>query len=152
MTTWRQSTPVFITLNFSADETLLRRFRAMSKATRAMRSISPRVIDLRVDGALRAVLERHDLLRLAEIDAAGEFAHDDDVETLDDLALQRGCVGQRRIADRRANIGEQAEILAQAQQAGLGAHGIGNRIPFRPADGAEEHGVGLPARASSRRR
>ena len=78
-------------------------------------------VDLRVDGALLAVLERHDLLRLAEIDAAGQLAHDHDVEALDDLALQRGGIGERRVADRRAQIGEQAEILAQAQQPGLGA-------------------------------
>ena len=39
-TTSCQSTPVFITLRFSIEVTLLRRLRASSKATRAMRSIS----------------------------------------------------------------------------------------------------------------
>jgi hypothetical protein len=34
------STPVFITLRFSIEVTLLRRLRANSKPTRAMRSIS----------------------------------------------------------------------------------------------------------------
>ena len=108
-----------------------------------MRSISPRRVDLRVDAAPLAVLERHDLLRLAEIDAAGELAHDDDVEALDHLALERGGVGERRVAHRRPEIREQAEFLAQAQEPGLGALLIGHVGPFRAADGAEQHGVGL---------
>ena len=40
VTTSFHKTPVFITLRFSIDVTLLRRLRASSKATRAMRSIS----------------------------------------------------------------------------------------------------------------
>ena len=40
VTTSFHSTPVFITLRFSAEDTLLRRVFARSKATRAMRSIS----------------------------------------------------------------------------------------------------------------
>ena len=55
------------------------------------------VVDLGVDGALLAVAEIGDGLRLAEIDAAGELAQDDDVEALDQLALERRGVGQRRI-------------------------------------------------------
>jgi hypothetical protein len=37
-------------------------------------------IDLGVDGALLAVAEIGDFLRLAEIHAAGQFTHDQDVE------------------------------------------------------------------------
>ena len=40
VTTWFHSTPVFMTLRFSAECTLFLRLRARSKATRAMRSIS----------------------------------------------------------------------------------------------------------------
>jgi len=40
LTTSCQSTPVFITLRFSIEVTLLRRLRASSNATRVMRSIS----------------------------------------------------------------------------------------------------------------
>ena len=101
-----------------------------------------RVVDLRVDAALLAVAEIDDLLRLAEIDAAGQLAHDQDVETFDDLLLQRGRIGKRRIADRRSQIGEKLQVLAQAQQPRLGAHLIGHPVPFRPADRAEQHGVG----------
>ncbi len=100
------------------------------------------VVDLGVDGALLAVAEVDDLLRLAEIDAAGELAQDQDVEPLDQLALQRGGIGERRIDDRRAQIGEQLEVLAQAQEPGLGPHLVGHAVPFRPADGAEDHRIG----------
>ena len=79
------------------------------------------VVDLRVDGALLAVAEVDDLLRLAEIDAAGQLAHDQDVEPLDDLALQRRSVGERRIADRRAQIGEQRQAPCAAAAAPLRA-------------------------------
>ena len=44
--------------------------------------------------------------------------------------------------DRRAHVGEQAEILAQPQQPGLRPHVVGHLVPFRPADRAEDHGVG----------
>ena len=85
--------------------------------------------------------ERDDLLRLAEIDPAGQFAHDDDVEPLDHLALERRGVGERRIADRGPQVGEQAEILAQAQQARLGPHVVGDLVPFGPADRADQHRI-----------
>ena len=47
------------------------------------------VVDLRVDRALLSLAEIDDLLGLAEIDAAGELAHDHDVEAVDQLALER---------------------------------------------------------------
>ena len=81
-----QSTPVFITLRFSIEVTLLRRLRASSKATREMR----RSRRCRRPGCrLRAsgVAEVGDGLGLAEIDPAGELAQDHDVEALDQLAL-----------------------------------------------------------------
>ena len=101
-----------------------------------------RVVDLRVDAALLAVAQIDDLLGLAEIDAAGQFADDQDVEALDDFRLQRRGGGQRRIADGRAQIGEQRHVLAQAQQPGLGANLVGNTIPFRSADGTKQHRIG----------
>ena len=39
-------------------------------------------------------------------------------------------------------IGEQLEVLAQAQQPGLGALVVRHAIPFRAADRAEHDGVG----------
>ena len=66
------------------------------------------VVDLGVDAALLAVAEIDDFLRLAEIDAAGQLADDQDIEAVDQLRLQRGSRCQRRIADRRAQVGETA--------------------------------------------
>ena len=100
------------------------------------------VVDLGVDGALLAVAEIGDGLRLAEIDAAGQLAQDDDVEALDQLALERRGIGQRRIGHGRAQVGVEREILAQPQQARLRPHVIGHLVPLRPADRAEDHGVG----------
>ena len=100
------------------------------------------VVDLGVDRALLAVAEIGDGLGLAEIDAAGQFPQDDDVEPVHHVALEAGGVRQRGIADRRPDIREQAEILAQPQQAGLRPHVIGHAVPFRPADRAEDDGVG----------
>ncbi len=51
-------------------------------------------------------------------------------------------VGERRIADRRAQIGEEREILAQTQKARFRPHVIGHVVPFRPADRTEDDGVG----------
>ena len=64
------------------------------------------VVDLGIDGALLAAAEIGDRLRLAEIDAAGQLAHDHDVEAVDQLALERGGVGERGIADRGAQVCE----------------------------------------------
>ena len=100
------------------------------------------VVDLRVDAALLAVAEVDDLLGLAEIDAAGQLAHDQDVEAFDDLALQRRGVGERGIADGRAQVGVEAEVFAQPQQAGFGARVIGHGVPFGAADGGQHHRVG----------
>ena len=99
------------------------------------------VVDLGIDGALLAVAEIGDGLRLAEIDAAGEFAHDDDVEALDRFALEARGIGERRIDDGGADIGEQAELLAQPQQPRFRPRFVRHLVPFRPADGAENHRV-----------
>ena len=100
------------------------------------------IVDLGVDAALLAIAEIDDLLRLAEIDAARQFAHDDEVETLDDLALQGRGIGECRIADGRPQIGEQGEILAQPQEPRLGPHVVRDSVPFGAADSAEDHRVG----------
>ena len=52
-------------------------------------------------------------------------------------------VGERRVANRGAEVGEEIEILAQPQEAGLGAVLIGDVRPFRAADGPENDRVGL---------
>jgi hypothetical protein len=121
-----------MTLCFSIEQTLLPRVRASSKRDAGDALDLECVVDLRVDAALLAIAEIDDLLRLAEIDAAGQFAHDQDVEALDEFRLQRGGGGERRVADRRAQIGEELHVLAQTQQTGLGAHLIGHASHFGP--------------------
>jgi hypothetical protein len=120
VTTSFHSTPDFMTLRFSASSDLVASACAPARRRRGDALDLVGVVDLRIDGALLAVAEIGDFLRLAEIDAAGQLAHDQDVEALDDLALQRRGIGKRRIADGRAQIGEELQVLAQAQQAGLG--------------------------------
>ena len=61
---------------------------------------------------------------------------------VDHLALEAGSVGERRIADRRPQIGEQRQLLAQPQEPGLGPRLIGHALPLRAAHGAENHRVG----------
>ena len=100
------------------------------------------VVDLGVDGALLAVAEIGDGLRLAEIHPAGQFAQDDDVEPFHDFALEARGVGERRIADGRPDVGKQAKVLAQAQEPRLRPRLVRHAVPLRPADGAEDDGVG----------
>jgi hypothetical protein len=99
------------------------------------------VVDLRVDAALLPVAEVGDGFGLAEIHPAGELAQDDDVEPFDHIALEARGFGERRVAHGRADVGEQIEVFAQPQEAGLGSLVVGVLVPFRPADRAEDHGV-----------
>ena len=81
--------------------------------------------------------------RLAEVEPARELAHHQQVDALDHLAAQRRGVDQRREHLRRAQVREQAELLADAQQPLLGPHVDGQRVPLRAADGAQQHGAAL---------
>ena len=121
---------------------MLRRLRASSNATRRDALDLVGVVDLGVDRALLPVAEIGDGLRLAEIDPAGQFTQDDDVEPIHHLALEARGFGERGIADGGANIGEQAEFLAQAKEPGLRPHLVRHAVPLWTADCAEDHGVG----------
>ena len=59
----------------------------------------------------------------------------------DHFGLERGRVFQRIEAHRRAQVREQLEILAQAQEAALGFLVERIVVPFGPADRAEQHRV-----------
>src|SRR6185436_8809626 len=87
-------------------------------------------VDLCVDRAPCAVIHLGNSARFAEIDAAGEFTDDQDVETGNDLGLERGRILQRIETDRGAKIGEELEILAQAQQPAFGLLVKGVVVPF----------------------
>ena len=95
----------------------------------------------RVDAGVRGRVLGPGLL--AEVDPAGQLAHDQQVGALDHLALERAGVIQRRDRLDRAQVGEQAEALAQPEQALLGA-GLGRvgGVPFGAADGGQQDRVG----------
>ena len=83
---------------------------------------------------------------LAEVDAAGELADDEQVGALDALALERARVVERRERADRAQVREEAQALAQAEQALLGPRRVGvGGVPLRAADGGEQDGVGRRA-------
>ena len=61
----------------------------------------------------------------------------------DQFRLQAGGADQLLVADRRAEVGEQAQVLAQAQDGLLGAQRALQLVVLPVADGAEQHGVGF---------
>ncbi len=84
---------------------------------------------------------------VAEVDAAGQLADHQQIGAGHQIGAQRAGAEQRRAGPHRAQVRVQAETLAQPQQALLGPRGgrVG-RVPLRPSDGAEQDGVGAPAR------
>ena len=78
----------------------------------------------------------------AEIDIAGEFAHDHQVEPRDDFGPQRRHAGKFGIEQRRTQVCEQPERLADREQSLLGPHRARQRVVLRAADGAHEHRIG----------
>ena len=83
---------------------------------------------------------------LAEVDIAGQFAADENVETVtDDLRLDRAGIRQRLVHLRRAQVDKQAERGAQAEQRLLRTLFTRNLVPLRAADRAEQHGICLLA-------
>ena len=80
---------------------------------------------------------------VAEVDAAGQLADDEQVGAGDPLLAQRAGADQGRAGPHRAQVGVEAHSLAQAEQALLGARRVGvGGVPFRAADGAEQDRVG----------
>ena len=83
---------------------------------------------------------------VAEVDPTRELAHHEQIGALDPLALERAGIEQRRARADRAQVGEQAQALAQAEQPLLGTRLAGIRgVPLGPADGGKQHGVGATA-------
>ena len=79
---------------------------------------------------------------LAEIDSARQLANDQEIDAGDHVGPQRGRVRESLVGDDRAQIGVNAQILAQREQSLFGPR---RPFPFRPADRTEQHGVGLAA-------
>ena len=87
---------------------------------------------------------------LAEVDAAGQLAHHQQVGALDALAPQRAGVVERRPGAHRPQVGVEAEARAQPQQPLLRARlgGVG-RVPPRAARRRPSRTASEPAQASS---
>eukprot|EP00754_Rhynchopus_humris_P034858 Rhum_TRINITY_DN16459_c0_g1::Rhum_TRINITY_DN16459_c0_g1_i1::g.163247::m.163247 len=96
----------------------------------------------RVEGRARRIL----LAPLAEVQAARQLAHHEQVDALHDLGTQRARVQQRVEQLHRTQVGEQVELLADLQETLLGAalRRLA-RVPLRSADGAEDDGVARSA-------
>ena len=83
---------------------------------------------------------------VAEVDAAGQLADDEQVGAGDALLAQRAGADQGRAGPHRAQVGVEAHALAQAEQPLLGARRVGvGGVPLGAADGAEQDRVGGPA-------
>ncbi|MNQ74500.1 hypothetical protein D3C85_892590 [compost metagenome] len=94
-----------------------------------------------VVGLTLAVFQGTGATRCTEIDAAGQFANDQDVQPGNDFRLQAGSLGQLRVQNRRTQVAEQAQLRTDFQQATLRADVTLDGVPFRAADGAQQHGV-----------
>jgi hypothetical protein len=83
---------------------------------------------------------------VAEVDAAGQLADDQQVGAGDPLFAQWAGADQRRAGPHRAQVGVEAHPLAQTQQALLGARRVRvGRVPLRSTDGTEQNRVGCLA-------
>ncbi len=75
-------------------------------------------IDHRVEANALAIFLAH-AARLTEVNVAGQFADDQDIQPGNDFRLQRRGVRQFGIQDGRAQVGEQVQILANTKQTAL---------------------------------
>ena len=99
-------------------------------------------VDHRIETDALTVFLAH-AARLAEIDIAGQFADDQDIQPGNDFRFQRRSIGQFRVKNGRTQIGEQVEVFANPQQTTLRALFTGQRIPLRTTHGTKQDGVGF---------
>ena len=95
-----------------------------------------------VEAFALAVFQRADAARLAEIDVAGEFAHNQNVQPGHNFGFERGGVGQLFIQNGGAQVGKQIQICADGQEAALGAQRAVKLVVLGRTDCAEQHGIG----------
>ena len=81
--------------------------------------------------------------RLAEVEAAEEFADEEDVCAFSDFGAKGRVVGEGAVGDGGAQVGEATEGFADLQQAGFGALAGGQCVELVVTDGTEEGGVAL---------
>ena len=81
------------------------------------------------------------LALLAEVNAADQLAHNDEIDTAHEIGLQRRVLDERIRHLDRTQIRIESEPLAQAKDGAFGAQRRLHRIPLRPADRTKEHAV-----------
>ena len=94
----------------------------------------------KIPGALVTILDLR-LALLAEVDAADELAHDDEVSALDKLGLQRRVLDERVGDLHGAQIRVETKPLSEPQDRLFGAQCRLHLVPLVAADSAEEHAV-----------
>jgi len=114
----------------------------MSKPKRAIRLISCLAVRHGVVGLALAIFQLAHAPWRAEVDTAGQLAHDEDIQARDHFRLEARRVSQLRVEDRRAQVAEQAQLRTDLQQATLRADITFDLVPFRAAHRAEQYGVG----------
>ena len=98
----------------------------------------------RVEAFVRARRVAPAAARLPEVDVARELAHDEHVEPGNDLGLERRRRRELGIEERRPQVREQRQRLADAQEALLGPHLARQRVVLRAADRAHEDRIRRP--------
>src|SRR5258705_133571 len=105
-----------------------------------------------VDRARASVGELLAPAGLAEVEPAGQLADHHDVGALDDRPLEGRGVHQHREAGRRAQVGEEVELLADAEEPALGTLLLRQRVPLGAPHRPEEDRVRLLAEREGRGR
>jgi hypothetical protein len=77
-------------------------------------------VEAGVDGAA-ALLGFPDLLGRGEVGAAGQLADEDEVDVADDLGFEVRAAEERREGPGGSDVGEEAEVFAEAEDGLLGA-------------------------------
>ena len=122
---------------------LVDRVHQLAAAAGDLEGVLHEPVDLGLGVDHRVVRRVRGALALAEVHAAGELAHDQHVDAVDHLGLERAVAGQRLEALDRAQVGEELEALAHAEQSLLRARLVRvGGVPLGAADGAEQHRVG----------
>ncbi len=126
----------------STDVTFLRRSRASSNATRIKRANFALVIGQRID-RFAAVRAASPLARLPEVDAAGQLAHDDEVDALDAPRRFNADASASSASTRTGRrLANRPSPLRNASSACSGRTVALRVVPLGAADGAEQHRIG----------
>src|SRR2546427_122038 len=83
---------------------------------------------------------RPPLARLSEVDAPGQLPDDDQVDAVEDLRPERRGRDELRPGADGAEVGVEAEPLAEPEERLLGPHHRRRVVPPGTADGAEQDG------------